>query len=449
MGFEGARSRIGLPPVRDDFIPKEHYGEQFARLEGERLWPSTWQMACREEDIPDVGSYITYEILAESIVVVRGSAIRAFHNVCPHRGNRLVSGGGKLTKFHCGFHGWEWDAAGKNTFIKDPEDWAGCPGMLDGSMDLKEVRTATWGGFVFVNLDPAGESFEEFIDPVPEYLDCLEFGKMRVKWHKQMILPANWKVALEPFMESYHIYTTHHQTADFLDEVSVSFVHGRHGKHGYPNAALLGTPSPRTGKPIPEDLRHNYVTAIQELAIQTGGDIDRVGSASGRSADAVSRVLTELPADAGLIDIHMAGLRFMREAAEAEGAGWPEVSAEQAANLGVDWNIFPNMVLVFSLDSTLVFRSRPNGSRIDSCLFDMWGLIRCNPDKPPQRTFEFFKDWREHNGSIPSLLVQDLRNIAKVQAGSASNAFEGSRLNPVQERQISNFHRTLRQYVGV
>lgn len=440
----------GLPPVRDDYVPKEHYSEEFARLEAEYIWPATWQMACREEDLPGPGSYITYDILGDSIVVLRDKAsdIRAFHNVCPHRGNRLVNGAGRLTKLHCSFHGWEWDTSGENIFLKDPEDWEGCPGMLDGGMDLQSVHVGAWGGFIYVNMSAEPEPFSKFIDPVPTYLDCLEFQKMRTKWHKQISLPANWKVALEPFLESYHIYTTHHQTVGFLDEASVSTTHGRHGKHGYPNAALLGTPSPRTGKPSPKDFRQNYVTAIQELAKQTGGEVDRVGSASGRSADAVGRILTELPAEASLIDIHMAGLRFMREAAEAEGAGWPEFTDEQAAGLGVDWNIFPNMVLVFSLDSTLVFRSRPDGMRNDRCIFDMWGLIRCDPANPPVPTSEYFADWRDNIDKIPSLLVQDLRNIEKVQAGMASRSFAGSRISPVQERQIFNLHKNLREYIG-
>ena len=143
----------------------------------------------------------------------------------------------------------------------------------------------------------------------------------------------------------------------------------------------------------------------------------------------------------------MEGMRFMKEAAEAEGAGWPNPTPEQMAELGVDWNIFPNMVLVFSLDSTLVFRAVPDGDSPDHCIFDMWGLLRVAPDSPPEFEYEFYDNWRGHEDKIPFLLVQDLENIERVHRGMKSMAFSASRANPIQEKQITNHHRTLRQYL--
>ena len=436
--------------VTDNFIPREHYvSPEFARAEKERLWPKTWQMACRTEEIAETGRFVVYDILDDSVIVVRtAEGIKAFHNVCPHRGNQLVEKSGAVGQFVCGFHGWSWNLAGENTFVKDAADWAGCPRMQKEDLHLKEVRTGEWGGFVFVNLDPNGETFESFIEPVPEFLDCLDFDKMRFVWYKTMPLAGNWKTTMESFMESYHVYTTHAQTIPYLDEISVSYEHGKHGKHGYPAARLLGLPSARSDLPTPADLRQAYAQAIDDLAQQTGGLEVRVGAGSPRSADAVRRVLDELGPEATIEEIHMAGLRFMQEAAEAEGAGWPTVTAEQGANLGVDWNIFPNMVLVFALDSTLVFRARPDRDDPNKCLFDMWGLMRVAPDKAPAFRREYYEDWKANRDKIPPLLVQDLRNIEKIQRGMNSSAFEGSRINPVQERQIYNHHRVLREYLA-
>src|SRR5579862_9190891 len=85
--------------VRPDFVPADHYlSSDFLRREKERLWTKVWQIACREEELPKVGNFITYDIMDESIVVVRTAPneLKALHNVCKHRGRRLVDGSGQI-----------------------------------------------------------------------------------------------------------------------------------------------------------------------------------------------------------------------------------------------------------------------------------------------------------------------------------------------------------------
>jgi phenylpropionate dioxygenase-like ring-hydroxylating dioxygenase large terminal subunit len=79
-------------------IPAErYYDEEFFRLENEKLWPRVWQMACRLEEIPNVGDYTVYKILNKSVIIVRTkSGVKAFHNACRHRGVQLANGPG-----HC------------------------------------------------------------------------------------------------------------------------------------------------------------------------------------------------------------------------------------------------------------------------------------------------------------------------------------------------------------
>ena len=98
--------------IRADWVPADRYLDpEFALLEKERLWPRIWHIACREEEIPNVGDYVTYEIFDESIILVRSDedTISAYYNVCQHRGRRLVNPGKGFSKggFHCRFHGWE------------------------------------------------------------------------------------------------------------------------------------------------------------------------------------------------------------------------------------------------------------------------------------------------------------------------------------------------------
>ena len=112
--------------VRADFVPKDAYlSPRFARLEADKLWPRTWQVACRLEEIPQVGDFVTYDILEESIVVVRTSAqqIKAYFNVCQHRGRRLTEGCGRTNVLRCKYHGWTWKLDGAIAKVQDRDDW--------------------------------------------------------------------------------------------------------------------------------------------------------------------------------------------------------------------------------------------------------------------------------------------------------------------------------------
>ena len=107
-----------------DRVPKErYYDPDFYRLEAELLWSRTWQMACRLEEIPRPGDFAEYEILDQSVLVVRSEdmGVRAFDNVCRHRGVRFAQGrGSKPGGFVCPFHGWCYGTDGQNTRVTQP-----------------------------------------------------------------------------------------------------------------------------------------------------------------------------------------------------------------------------------------------------------------------------------------------------------------------------------------
>ncbi len=121
---------MSQPIVRRDFVPGSDYSPEFHRLVMERVWPKVWQVACRVEEIAEVGDYVNYEIGRESILVVRSAQdkIRAFYNVCPHRGRRLRDDErGNLSSIFCGYHAGTFDLNGKPVTIPEREDWHGCP----------------------------------------------------------------------------------------------------------------------------------------------------------------------------------------------------------------------------------------------------------------------------------------------------------------------------------
>ena len=437
--------------VRADFVPQEdNFCPQIARREKEKLWPRIWQMACREEEIPQIGNFTTYDILDQSIIVVRAEdqAIKAFHNVCPHRGRQITAGCGSVNKFHCAFHGWQWNLNGDLLRIQDRDDWNGCANMGDGDLRLAKVHVATWGGFVYINMSESPEPFEQFIAPVKRALDPLKFERYRFAWYNTMIIKANWKTALEAFMESYHVASVHPQYLAVIDEVNRSYAEGPHAKHVYLFERPMGAPSRRTGKPVPDDLREGVAGVLQAFRDWVG-DAEGKGQVTARTIKAAQRVLTDVPAGTAANDVMIAAIGFMIEAAAKEGVEWPMLSMEQAMDAGSDWTVFPNMGLVFAFDGCLVFRSRPNGDDPESCIFDAWSILNFAPHEVPPLRRTFFQDWTECEAQIPGLLVQDLRNMEYVQRGLHSLGLKGKglRTNPVQEVQISNFHKTLHEYI--
>ena len=256
--------------IRPDFLPKDAYlSREWLEAEKQKLWPKVWQIACRAEEVKQVGDYVTYNIADESIIVVRASEgrIEAFYNVCQHRGRRLAEGCGRTNVFRCKYHGWTWKLDGSLAKIQDPEDWSGCPDFEADDLRLSAVRVGLWGGFVFINMDPDAEPLEEFLKPLPEYLDGFEFEKWRFRWYKTTILPCNWKTALEGFNEAYHVAATHPQLLDHMgDDATRSVEFGRHGMYYYPlERRPLGAPATRTNKTMPTDLRPGVVRHYDEL----------------------------------------------------------------------------------------------------------------------------------------------------------------------------------------
>src|SRR5579871_1713960 len=146
---DSAEESLPLPQTHS---VEAYISESYARAERDKLWRKTWLQAGRVEEIPEVGNYITYEILDDSILIVRSAPdqIRAFYNVCSHRGRRLVdtpkgakAGCGKKKNFVCGFHAWTYNLEGQCTHVPDRDYWAGA--LTEGRTRLGEVKVDTWG----------------------------------------------------------------------------------------------------------------------------------------------------------------------------------------------------------------------------------------------------------------------------------------------------------------
>lgn len=423
------------------FLAKDVYhSPEFARLEEERLWTKSWQMVCREHDLPAIGSYVTYDIVDETVVVLRDSVngIRAFHNVCQHRGRRLLEGCGKTQRLFCRYHGWRWTLEGKIDRVPWRADFAG---VDDADIGLPAVKVGLWQGWVFINLDPDAQPLEEYLRPLSQTLEPYLQQDMRYRWKESVMLEANWKVALEAFMEAYHAQCTHNHMQPYSDGRTVCDLHGLHGMfRDYEKRLPLGYPSPDTGLPDPEDLRVSIAKFFEEL------DVTLQALVTPSDTRGAQRILTEVPEGAEFAEIMTSLAQFQREEAEKEGIQRPPITYDDVRRAGQDWHIFPNMVLLPAPDSFLVYRARPDGHNVDRCRLDIFVLQRYAPGaEPPVADEHVYQDW--HETEWPKIFEQDFVNIADVHAGMKSTGFKGSITNPIQESVVANFHKQLRGVV--
>ncbi len=422
--------------------------EEYARAEKDLLWPKIWQMAGRLEDIPNVGDFLTYEICDESIIVVRTGpeTLKAFYNVCPHRGRQLVNTPdntntvfGSKENFVCGFHGWTYDLEGKNTYVLDPEDWKGA--LTPERTCLTELHVDTWAGYVYINMDPDCEPLRDFLEPAAGLLDPFELGKMRYKWRQWAIYPCNWKTAIEAFMEPYHVSGTHSQLLKYGEYYAYSKAYGIHGVSGFderdPSRKNSQSSSvTRAGKGDPrvstyELMKENYETINYSAATDT-------------LINAASRLVDELPEGTPASEV-MAHLMASAKADDAaRGVIWPEITPEQMSEAGLAWSLFPNQTILQGVTFALCYRTRPYKDDPNQCIFESYALERYPEGEEPETEWVYAEPTAEEWGLV---LAQDFSNMEWVQKGMKSRGFRGTLPNPHQERKVTNFHRVLSRYM--
>ncbi|MBV8387174.1 MAG: aromatic ring-hydroxylating dioxygenase subunit alpha [Acidimicrobiia bacterium] len=199
---------------------RDSVSAEFYELEREAIFKRAWLNVGRIEDLPRKGSYFTKEIhiANASVVVVRGmdDEVRAFHNICRHRGNKLVwnefpreESQGFCRQFNCKYHGWRYDLEGNCTFVQQEDEFFD---LDKADYGLAPVHCEVWNGFVFVNLDrEPRQTLWEFLGPMITALDEYPFDKMSERYDFEADNNSNWKVFADAFQEYYHVPALHPQ----------------------------------------------------------------------------------------------------------------------------------------------------------------------------------------------------------------------------------------------
>lgn len=421
-----------------------YISSDYARAERERLWRKVWLQAGRMEELTKAGDYITYDIGPDSVIILLGDdgVLRAFHNVCVHRGRRLIdtpdgqrNARGNKSHIICGFHGWTYDRAGKCNFVQHQDDWQGA--LSDERTSLGKVLVDHWGGWIWINLDPNAVPLQEWLAPVPDMLNPFQLENMRCRWRKWIVFDCNWKVALEAFNETYHVQTTHPEFNAFGQFRGWARNHGRHSNIGYdaPKGQEQDQAKLRLG--AGEDPRLS--TAEMQLFTWENANTNTTETL----VNAALRLKDELPAGTAAADVSKHWLETARADDARRGVHWPVVEPADVAKSGTSWQVFPNFQIGHAVNNMLCYAARPYGDDPEKCIFEAAVYELYPADQAPETEWQYCtaEEW-------PPVLQQDFANMRAVQQGMKNIGFRGTLPNPYMERSIASLHYNLAKFMG-
>jgi phenylpropionate dioxygenase-like ring-hydroxylating dioxygenase large terminal subunit len=413
---------------------KRYYDEEFYQLECERLWPHVWQMACRLEQVANVGDWIEYSNLGKSVIVVRNkTGIKAYHNACRHRGMQLAKGHGncQATGFICPFHGWRWNIEGKNTFVYGKNIFS--ERQLDqAELALRPCRVELFAGCVFINFDASAPSLRESVGPLAAGLDAYQTDQMRAEWCYATVLPANWKTAMEAFMEGYHVMRTHPQLQDaspVLFNSLYGMIPGGAGQFADPKLSM----------------RDNIKAQFKMMRLLSEG---MAGMCHAKDVAVAGTMLdVDLPEDPEQAIMTWFGMlnHAVTQQGRARGEPTPDLNeiAVKTPLKAVEF-IFPHYFMLPNLSSMAAYRIRPLGP--ESCLFELWSLTHFPAGREPAPVMEPVM-LAHDSGQFPPIPRQDYSNIPRQQIGLHAEGFEFMRLSKTVEGLISNYQQIIDGYL--
>ena len=404
--------------------PARYFDQEFHRLEVERVWGRTWQMACREEQIPEVGDSLVYEIADWSLIVVRTAPdeIRAYHNSCLHRGTQLRTKPGRVTGFRCPYHGFSWNLDGSLREIPCVWDF---PQVDEAEFGLPEAQVGTWGGFVFVNVDPRAAPLEAYLEDLPWHFTPWPLEERYLTAHIVRTMPCNWKVALEAFIEAYHTMAVHPQllptAADSLSEYDV------YGPHVSRMITAVGISSEHL------DRRLDDVEIIRAMLGSKDAEVTVEPGSSAR------KVLGE---------------RVRQSLRRRTGRDYAEVTDAELLD-GIEYFLFPNFMPWAGFLTSFAYRFRPDGHDPDACVIDIMVLepVPADGPRPPAPATRYIgpdESWADapELGVFGRVFNQDGSTFRRVQRGLRASVRPSTTLARYQESRIRHFHATLDDYLA-
>jgi|APSaa5957512535_1039671.scaffolds.fasta_scaffold23067_2 carnitine monooxygenase subunit len=414
--------------------PYRYYSKDFMDMEWERMWTRTWLLAGVGSDIPEAGDYLLYKIRQEEIIVVRqdDGSVKAFYNVCPHRGNRMVfNDHGSMMQFTCAFHSWQFGINGDLKQITDEETFK--PEVIQHRPGLTEVRCETKAGLIFINMDDDAPALKERLGLPDGYLEQYNIEKMHVVRHVVAEWGANWKNGVDAFYETYHLHAIHPQTQGVMADIGTQYDLYPHGSQRM--IVPIGCKSPRVKDQETVDAGLNF------LMTSEGMDASKFkGSAN---------------------DVRLAIAMHKRERAKKLGFDYDHFTDTQLMD---SWatGIFPNVQIGMHPEGCFLMRFMPHPTDPQKFYYDTMSLFRPAADpnyKTPDwmgvpKDLDLSGETRPdteyyaigEDANLGEVLSQDVDLLEAVQVGTRSRGFKGA-LWGEQEQRIRHYHREVDRYI--
>lgn len=408
----------------DDDLPFSRYTSQaFYDKEIERLWPRVWQWACREEHIPNVGDYWVHDVGPYSAIVIRGAdhAIRAFVNACPHRGMAFADAGsqGAGKQFvRCPFHGMSWHLDG--TLRDIPCRWD-FPHIEDDTFQLDALPCDTWGGFVFISFDSNPGSLRDYLEVLPEHFAETPLENRYVSLHMEKVLPGNWKMCMEGFLEAYHVLATHPRGLR---------------ASGWANTQY--------------DIFSPHVTRFLQNLSSGNPHFEREVS-----QPELFEFLGHDPADLppGTLARNQHANILRERMGQTLGVDLSQVSTSIMLD-SIEYHLFPNACFFPGITIPLIYRFRP--LTVDTCIHEILMLspVPDNGPRPPPAPRvrvgidQSYTEVEAFAGNrLAAVLDEDTDNFRRQWAGMKASRKAGQTLGNYQEARIRHFHHVLDTYL--
>ncbi len=417
----------------EDISTDRYIDPAYAKAEYERLWTRTWQFACREEHIPEVGDYHVYDLGPYSFIITRVAEndIRAYFNACLHRGTKLRASNteGRASEFQCSFHGWSWNIDGTNKSITCPWDF---PHVDTTKLNLPEARVELLGGFVWINMDKDTPSLAEYLGPEAlAHITAWKLENRYIALHVQKRIPSNWKLTIEAFQEAYHVIITHPQVA--VSNADANSQYDIYGEHVDRFISPLGVLSPHLeGKYNEQDILDQFT--VGDAGVLDGNKLS-VGNSTARQV---------------MADMFRGGFE------KATNSDLSTVSDSEILDC-FSYTIFPNTFLFPGISLPMVYRFRPDPKDHRGCIYEVMFLRpvpkdgeRPTPAEPI--VLEQEQSFKEAEGMDPgfgAILDQDTDNLFLQQEGLEASAKHGLTLGNYQEIRIRHFEKAVDKYMAM
>ncbi len=412
-----------------------YHSKEFFEKEWEYMWTKVWLLLGRADDIPETGDYQQEEVGPESILMVRqeDGSIKAFYNVCQHRGARLIFNDlGTVDAFTCPYHGWRWEIDGQLTFALDPEDFP--EGDPCGKLKLEPIRCEVFAGFIWVNMDPDCVPLKEYLGPLWDEWSAYELDHWKRYLAQTCTAPINWKVILDNFNESYHLPTVHPQAAGKTEESYLSTQYDM-APEGH---ARMWMQSGKPSKQMEWNGGQVKIEPVLERQLRLW-ELDPDEFRGGREYETREAIQ-----------------QAMRKLGKSRGYNHFDNLRDHQLTDVYHYFLFPNFAVSLWATGFHFLRARPHPTDPTQSVFDHWWYspVPIDLETPIYTPNGVFKagDDVEHEvfnygeQSLGMLIDQDMGVTTGQQLGFRSRAYTGVYLSG-QEARIRRYHEVIDEYI--